>query len=211
MYAQIRQHAHGRQLSVKKPGAGAGIRAPCFRAAVSKPGTERQRPADFPGVDPLPGLLMGRGQPLVLVDHQQLSGLSGRPRHGLAVLQRGRHGLFAQHVLPGLQRRDGHFCVAVVGGADADRVDGRVGQQLHSGGIGLRAVAAGQLPGSFFVQIGQRGNLYVRVCRIFRKMTHLRDLPAANDPNAKHGSSSSHVERFNSQLLFSAAARPRSR
>ncbi len=61
------------------------------------------------------GLLVQRGQPLVVADHQEPAGVLGRLDHGLGLVVGGSHGLLAQHVLAGLQGGHGDGACRALG------------------------------------------------------------------------------------------------
>ena len=106
--------------------------------------------------------------------------------HLLALLQRGGHGLFAQHMLTGFQGGNGDGRVGVVGHADADRVDGGIGQHGLGGLICLAAVLSGQLSGTLGIQIIEACQLRIGILRVFWDVTYLRDLAAADDTDSEH-------------------------
>ena len=186
MDAQVRHGAHGGLLLVEEPGGLARVHAPGLRPAVSEGGAEGDDVPDGPLLHQLPGLGVGLGKALVVANHQVFAALLGGGHHGLALLQGGGHGLFAQHVLARFQGGDGDFGVGVVGGADAHRVDVRVGQQVPPGGVDLAAVLLGQLPGPVLVQVVIAPELRLGVGGVLRDVAHLGDFPAADDSDVEH-------------------------
>ena len=79
----------------------------------------------------------------VLVNGEDLPGLVRRGDHALQGFHGQRHRLFGDHVLPGLQSRDGDFLVHVVGRGDGDHVDGGIRQQRLSRFVDLHPVRGG--------------------------------------------------------------------
>ena len=184
--AKIRHGAHGSLVLVEEPGVLAGIHRPGLGAAVTEGGTEGDDAADHALIDQLLGHRVGLGQTLVVADHQELPRFMGGLDHLLALLQRGGHGLFTQHMLTGLQGGDGDGRVGMVGHADADCVDGGIGQHGLSGLIGLAAVLSGQLGGALGIQIIEACQLRIGILRVFGDVTYLRDLAAADDTDSEH-------------------------
>ena len=186
MHAQIRHRAHRGTLLVKEPRALTRINAPRFGAAVAEGRRKRDDAADFSLLDQFARLDVRAGQALILVDHQLFAALLRRLDHALAIRQRRRHRLFAQHMLARLQRRNRNLRVAGVRRADAHRVHVRVGQQGFHTVVGLSAVTLRQLLRARRIQIIKRGELRVGVVGIFGNVTNLRNFAAANDTDMKH-------------------------
>ena len=74
----------------------------------------------------------------------------------------------------------------MVGHADADRVDGGIGQHSLGGFIGLAAVLSGQLCGTLGIQIIEACQLRIGILRVFGDMPYLCDLAAADDTDSEH-------------------------
>ena len=188
MYAQVGHDAHGGLFLIKEPHVFSGADAPGFRAAVAEAGAEGDDIADQALIDQPLGLHMGLGQALIVADHQEFAVLFRTFHHGLAVGQGGGHGLFAQDVLAGVQGLDAQLRVGVVGGADGDRVDVRVGKKRLGGVIDLPAVFVRLLLGPGPVGAEKGRQLCIRVLRIFGDVPHLGNFSAANDTDVDHGS-----------------------
>ena len=184
--AHVGQRAHGRLVLIEEPGVAVG--RPALRAGVAQHGAERDDVADDTGVQQLLGLAMYRVEPHIVADHQVLAVALRRGHHALALRQRHRHGLFAQHVLACVQRRRADLRMASVLHADGHRVELRIVDELIEAVEYLAAVLGGHLLGPGLILVVIRHDLRVGVGCILRKMAQLCDLAAADDADSDHKS-----------------------
>ena len=132
-------------------------------------------------------LLMSCRKPLVLRDHQKLSGFPCLVDHGRAFFDRHVHGLFTEHMLAGPQCQNSVMRMHRVSRAYADCVQVHCNHLFHAA-----AYYTAILLLHFFRfasrAVIERGNLYIFICCVFRQMSSHRD-----------GSASDHAD---SEFLF---------
>ena len=184
MDAHVGQGAQRRLVLVEEPCA--LVHRPALGAGVAQHGAERDNVADNAAIQQLLGPAVHRVEAHIVADHQVLAVALGGGHHGFALRQRDGHGLFAQHMLAGVQRRRGDLRVAAVLHADGHRVDVIAVQQVKIAVAYVAAVLGGHLlcTGPVLVIIGH--DLCMGVGCILGQMAHLRDLAAADDTNSNH-------------------------
>ena len=186
MDTQVGHRAEGGTGLLEEPCVGALVHAPHLGALVAEGGLEGDDAAHGAGGEDLLGLLMGRGQTLVMADHQALAALLGGGHHGLALLQGDGHRLFAQDVLAGLQGLDADLGMEGVGHTDGDGVDLGIGQQLIHTGVHLAAVQIHQGLGTLGDQVIEAPDFHGAVVEVFIPVTLLGNGAAADDANSQH-------------------------
>ena len=182
--AHIGQRAQRRLVFIEEPGA--LVHGPALGAGVAQHGAERDDIADDAAVQQLLGPAVHRIEAHVVADHQMSAVALGGGHHGLALRQRHGHGLFAQHMLAGVQRRGGDLRMAAVLHADGHRVDVVAVQQVEIGVADIAAVLGGHLLGTGPVLVVIGHDLRIGVGCILGQMAHLCDLAAADDTNSNH-------------------------
>ena len=181
--AHVGQGAHSRLVLVKEPRT---LQRPALGAGVAQNGAEGDHIADDAAVQHLLGLAVHRVKTHVVAHHQVSAIALSGGHHGLALRQRDRHGLFAQHVLAGVQRRGGDLRMAAVFHADGYRINVVAVQQVKIGVADAAAVFGGHLLGTGAVLVVVGHDLRIGVGCILGQMAHLRDLAAADDTNSNH-------------------------
>ena len=133
---------------------------------------------------------MSLGEALVLIDHElcagHLGGNLGRRDHLLALFERNRHGLLAQHVLARAQRLDSRLGMSRIGRADTHRIDVGVIEQIVKRVVCGRPVVLGELARAIVVDIVEGDNLRIGIRLVLRYVPHLGDLSTSDDTDANH-------------------------
>ena len=184
MDAHVGQGAQRRLILIEEPCT--LVHRPTLGAGVAQHGAEGDDVADDAAVQQLLGAAVYRVEAHIVTDHQVLAVALGGGHHGLALRQRDRHGLFAQHVLAGVQRRGGDLRMAAVFHADGYRINVVAVQQVKIGVADAAAVFGGHLLGTGAVLVVVGHDLRIGVGCILGQMAHLRDLTAADDTNSNH-------------------------
>ena len=182
--AHVGQGAQRRLILIEEPCT--LVHRPALGAGVAQHGAEGDHVADNAAVQQLLGTAVYRVEAHIVTDHQVLAVALGGGHHGLALRQRDRHGLFAQHVLAGVQRRGGDLRMAAVFHADGYRINVVAVQQVKIGVADAAAVFGGHLLGTGAVLVVVGHDLRIGVGCILGQMAHLRDLTAADDTNSNH-------------------------
>ena len=182
--AHIGQSAQRRLVFIEEPGA--LVHGPALGAGVAQHGAECDDIADDAAVQQLLGPAVHRIEAHVVAHHQVTAIALRRSYHGLALRQRHGHGLFAQDVLAGVQRRRGDLRVAAVFHADGHGVHIVAVQQVKVAVAHHAAILGGHLLGAgpILVVIGYHLGIGVRC--VLGQMAHLRDFAAADDTNSNH-------------------------
>jgi hypothetical protein len=103
-----------------------------------------------------------RGVPQMIVGAEDHAGPGARLDHRACVGERQRQRLFAQHMLAGSRRGQGLGMVQLVGSADVDRIDRRIGEQRAHVVVGLGNASLCREPGAAFcIAARQRDHLAV--------------------------------------------------
>ena len=138
----------------------------------------------------------------VVADGEQALGLLGGPDHCPALGLVHRHGLFAEHMLAGLERGDGLLLVQVVGARDPHHVDRVIGEKGLEVRIALRhAVARAVTLG--VLQLGRQHGLEPRASRRVDRRAEDHVAPA---PRADHAP----ADRFRRHTRLPLTCRRRS-
>lgn len=150
MDSQIRHRSHHRFFLIRKTTFFPRIDTPGLWAAVSKVGFK----CHDTSIRPLSTSFLAFAWALASLWLWPIIGIACffiALHHGLALFQRHSHRLFAENVFSCPERCDGDLGVGVVGYADADCVNLRIGEQFFIRAIRFSAILHCQFAGAPFI------------------------------------------------------------
>ncbi len=180
MNAQIAGDAHEGLGLIEEPGFG-GIDGPAFGAGMFEGGAEGEDLAEAAGGEDFLGAHVRGHETLVQADHEKLVVLFGGGHHRPGVFAGGRHRLFAQNVLAGIERFDAHGGVRAIGAADDHGVDIGGFEEIVVVGEGGGAVLLAEGLSAARGGIGDRDDAGVTVAVTLGEVAALSDGTAADD------------------------------
>ena len=123
-------------------------------------------------------------KPLVVPEHQDVSGTALHVDHVLRLLHSRRHRLFAEHVLARFERLPRMRAVQEIRRADAYRLHTLICEQFFKAVVHRTAILRGKRLGTRAVPVVKADDLGVRVRAVFRRMARAGDLSAARNRHA---------------------------